>query len=253
MKIESKSWQRFDGKLRNLKQYLQLMDLSLTISNKQCNKFKGEKLRINEILGAKKESHQQLNIPNQSKDINRTFKTARTILHEQAFIELHCLFSDYISNIIAEFSKGDPNRLLNDILSQEKDRNLKFSELVKLGSYDAVIKAMSQKIYRVLENLRSSTEMMNKLIAFTKIKIDEELIKKALIYIEVRHLIIHNNSLADEQFILRDQKKLIPLKKNKLSLNYDITNRATTTIFELCKKIDEEMINNGFLTIRTQL
>lgn len=33
MKVESKSWQRFEGKLRSLKQYLQLMDLSLKISN----------------------------------------------------------------------------------------------------------------------------------------------------------------------------------------------------------------------------
>lgn len=73
MKVESKSWQRFEGKLRNLKQYLQLMDLSLKMSNQQCNKNKREGLIIGQVLGGKEDSHRQLNIPNQTKDINRTF------------------------------------------------------------------------------------------------------------------------------------------------------------------------------------
>lgn len=36
MKNESKSWQRFEGKLRTLKEYLQLIDLSLANNNKLC-------------------------------------------------------------------------------------------------------------------------------------------------------------------------------------------------------------------------
>ena len=41
MKKESKSWQRFEGKIRSLKQYLQLMDLALSISNSRCNSETG--------------------------------------------------------------------------------------------------------------------------------------------------------------------------------------------------------------------
>ena len=85
MKKESKSWQRFEGKIRSLKQYLQLMDLALSISNSRCNSEKGTNT-IADALGASVGSHGQLNIPNKRIDINRTFISARKQLNEQAFV-----------------------------------------------------------------------------------------------------------------------------------------------------------------------
>lgn len=251
MKTESKSWQRFEGKLRNLKQYLQLMDLSLSISNKQCNKRVTEEIKIGIALGGNEESHRQLNIPNQNKDIKRTFIAARKQLNEQAIVELHCLFSDYISHIISEIAHGNPKCLLG-ILGSDAERTICFADIVNLGSYDAVINEMAKRVFRILENLKSSTDMMKKLVKITKIQINDDLMHNALVYIDVRHLIIHNDSIADEQFIQRDSTGLIPLNKNKLALNYETTNKATNTIYELCKTIDEELIKKKFLPIRPQ-
>ena len=131
MKSESKSWQRFEGKLRSLKQYLQLMDLALKLSNKRCNKKKNEDISVGIALGANNDSHRQLNNPNSPKEIRRTFIAARKQLNEQAFVELHCLFSDYISHIVSEISHGTPTRLL-DILGKESDRTIGFAEIIKL-------------------------------------------------------------------------------------------------------------------------
>ena len=251
MKSESKSWQRFEGKLRSLKQYLQLMDLALTLSNKRCNKKKNEGISVGVALGGKSDSHRQLNNPNLPKEIRRTFVAARKQLNEQAFVELHCLYSDYISHIVSEMSHGTPTRLL-DILGKESDRTIGFAEIIKLGSYDAIIDEMARRIFRILENLRSSTQLMQRLCKIANITIEEELLEKSLIYIDVRHLIIHNDSVADEKFIERDKDNLIPLSRKKLSLNYDTTNRASNTIYELCRKIDAELIKNGLVPIRPQ-
>lgn len=72
-------------------------------------------------------------------------------------------------------------------------------------------------------------------------------------YIDVRHLIIHNDSRADEKFKKRDETNLIPLNNSKLQLKYEITNRATTTIYELCRKIDNELISKKILPVRPQI
>ena len=251
MKSESKSWQRFEGKLRSLKQYLQIMDLALKLSNKCCNEKKDEGITIGEVLGATLDSHRQLNNPNSLKEINRTFISVRKQLNEQAFVELHCLFSDYISHIVSEISHRTPTRLL-DLLGKESDRTLGFAEIIKLGSYDNIIDEMARRIFRILENLRSTTEMMKKLIKITGIAIDTALLEEALIYVDVRHLIIHNDSVVDETFILKDKKKLIPLNRKKLALSYPSTNQATNTIYKLCKIIDEELIKKGLIPIRPQ-
>lgn len=252
MKSESKSWQRFEGKLRSLKQYLQLMDLSLTLSNKLCNDKKDEEITIGTVLGATHDSHRQLNNPNLSKEIRRTFISARRQLNEQGFIELHCLFSNYIANIIAEIAHGEPKRLVG-ILGNKDTRTIKFAEIIHLGSYEAVINEMAKRVFRILENLRSTSDMMKKLIKITGITIDKALLEEALIYVEVRHLIIHNDSFVDDPFILNDKNKSVPLNGKKLALTYTSTNKATNTIYKLCKKIDEELIKKGLIPIRPQL
>ncbi|WP_283118439.1 hypothetical protein [Alistipes finegoldii] len=252
MKEESKSWQRFEGKIRSLKQYLQLMDLALTISNKQC--FRQDyNISIALALGTSTDSHRQLNIPNKKTDIKRTFVSARNQLNEQAFVELQCIFSGYISNVIAEIAHGSPNKLLG-ILGNDSTRSINFSDIIKLGSYENVISEMAHRVFRILENMRSTKDMIKKLCHITQISIPEDLMSDSLVYIDVRHLIIHRDSCADEVFLKKDVKKLIPTKdkKNRILLKYSITNKAITTIYAFCRTMDKQLIEKKVLPIRKQ-
>lgn len=251
MKNESKQWQRLEGKIRNLKQYLQVMDLSLTISNTQANKQKNNGKTIAETLGASLDTHGQLNPPNLQRDITRTFVSARKMLNEQAFVELHCLFSDYLANVITEIAHIDPKKLLGT-LGTDDDRSIKFAELVTLGNYNSILNEMASRVFRKLENLRSSKEMLEQLCKITKIEINDQLKDEALLYIDVRHLIIHNDSVADENFKNRNSTGLVPLNKNKICLKYAVTDRAISTIEILCRSIDEALIAKGMLNIRKQ-
>ena len=94
----SKSFQSFDGKIRSLKQHLQLADVVLTNANKVCSKNAGNGKTIADTLSSSLATHAQLNIPNESIDISRTFATSRKKLNEQAIIELYAIFSDYLSS-----------------------------------------------------------------------------------------------------------------------------------------------------------
>ena len=246
---ESKSWQRFNGKIRNLKQYLQLMDLTLKISNSQCIKQKNVNLKICDALGASTQSHKQLNIPNTTNEIRRVYVSTRKSLNEQAFVELHCIFSDYISHIISEIAHNDPKKLLG-IMGDSSERTICYADIVKLGNYELIINEMATKVFRFLENLRSTSKMLEKLCKITKISIKESLKNEASIYVDVRHLIIHGDSIVDENFIKRDVHKLIPLKGNKLALKYEVTDKAINKIYEFCKVLDDALIEKGVLPIR---
>lgn len=46
----SKSWQTFDGKMRNLKQHTQLIDLALTISQKNVQRLENA-IIVREVFG----------------------------------------------------------------------------------------------------------------------------------------------------------------------------------------------------------
>lgn len=73
----TKAFQTFDGKMRSLKQHLQLVDLSLKLAQKCCNTEKDNGKNIATTLKARDGSHLQLNMPNKKADIERTFAFSR--------------------------------------------------------------------------------------------------------------------------------------------------------------------------------
>ncbi len=243
----TKSFQIFDGKMRSLKQHLQLIDLSLNSAKHTCMSNKDNGLNLAATLKAQKGTHLQLNIPNNSKEINRVIAFSRKKLNEQALVELYRLFSDYISNIVGELFKDNPFHILGAI-SNKDERTMYYHEIVKLGDYNAVVNEMIKRIFRSFENQRSTQKLLDKIISITKIHIPEEIKKEALLYLEIRHLIIHNNSNVDEKFNKRDGMNIIQKKNNKIIMNYALANESITSVFKLCKLIDDELVVKGFIS-----
>lgn len=244
----TKSWQIFETKLRDLKQHTQLVDLSLALSQKQCKSKIEEYCKIASALNAKPKSHLQLNLPNTPQEISRVFAFSRMKLNEQAIIELYRLFTDYISNIIAEIFKKDPNKLLG-ALTNKDEKSLYFHDIIRLGNYDAILEEMTKKIYRQFENTRSTPKLLDKIISITKINIPNEIKEEALLYLEIRHLIIHNYTKADSKFTKMNNanKVTINTSNNKISMNYQLANNATIAVFKLCKTIDDELITKNII------
>lgn len=243
----TKSFQIFDGKIRSLKQHLQLIDLSLTLACKCCNEEKDNGKNIATTLHAVSGTHLQLNIPNKTTDIKRTFAYSRRKLNEQAIIELYRLFSDYISNIVSELFKNNPYQLLGAI-TDKNERALFYHEIIQLSSYDAIIEEISKRIYRSFEKQRSTSKLLEKIISTTKISISNEIKQDALLYLEIRHLIIHNNSNVDEKFKRMDKDNKIHTTGKKLNMTYDLANASMNAVFKLCKSIDDQLIHRTLVS-----
>lgn len=246
--MSSKSLQSFDGKTRSLKQHLQLMDLSLTLANKRCSNNKGNGKTIAETLKSDLISHPQLNTPNQRVDISRTFATSRKKLNEQAIIELYANFSDYLSSVIRELENTRPQQILS-LVPPGSETSLTYKDVFTLGSYPAILEAIAKKVYRSLEDERSTPKLLKRFIKTAKLNIPVNLQEDALTYLEVRHLIIHANSKADSKFHSLNQRNLVEVNPSNqmLTINYAMTSAAIDKVMELCKKLDEELINKGLL------
>lgn len=242
--MNSKSWQSFDGRIRMLKQHLQLSDLAITLANKKANSVTDNGKKIAEVLGGSLDTHRQLNIPNRKTDIRRTFITSRNKMHEQAIVELYREFSNYFANIISEIERKNPKRFLS-ILSNDSEKGIKYQDIISIGNYNALINEMATRVFRTLENKRSTKDLLQTIIKTTKINVDNDTLETALAYLEIRHLIIHNNTKADAKFQRLPKHDVVSINMNskKIILNYDVTNKAINAIFRLCKKVDDELIS----------
>ena len=131
-----------------------------------------------------------------------------------------------------------------------------FMDIIRFDDKSSIIEEMARRVYRKLEDERSTTKLLNKVIGATHMSIAEGLKNKALLYLEIRHLIIHNDSKADKDFEKRNNELQSPVKikpGDKLQLNFELSSQAIACVSELCQKIDEQLItlrlvNKRFIT-----
>lgn len=244
---ETKALQSFDGAIRTLNRHIQLVDRSLTIANNYVNKNPKDNVAL--ALHCSTNTHPQLNVPCTKKDIGRIYTTSRKKIHEQAIVELYRIFANYIRNIIEEFMHTEPCNLLKAV-GDNTDNKIEFKRIISIADYDSIIAYMANVIYRRFENERSTPKLLNKIITNTHIEVPKDTLENALFYLEVRHLIIHNNSKADEEFLGKNNNRMAIPSNRKLPINYNLVSKSIEAVTELCHAIDQELIKKNMVRQR---
>lgn len=85
------------------------------------------------------------------------------------------------------------------MVPSDTSTDLSYADIFSLGSYAQILDEIARRVYRALEAERCTPKLLDKFIKATKININTVLKEDALLYLEIRHLIIHNNSRADSK------------------------------------------------------
>lgn len=244
----SKSLQSFTGKVRSLKTHVQLADVAFTHINRKCIRYRGNGRSIGETLGTNVAKHPQLNEPNDSIEISKVFATSRIKINEQALIELYAFFADYMSSVIREMENINPNKILS-VVPPNSPTKLSYNDIFMLGNYNAILDEIAKNVFRSLENERSTPNLLKKFIKTTKLNVPINLRENALVYLEIRHLIIHNNSKADTKFNSLNNRGVVSVnvRNKKVAINYAVSNAAIDAVTNLCQSIDDELTRLGWI------
>lgn len=244
----SKSLQSFEGKVRSLKQHAQLADVAFYTINKLCLQNSGNGKTIGETLCTTTLKHPQLNIPNERIDIQHTFATSRIKINEQTLIELYAYFADYLSSVIREIEGINPKRILN-LVPPQSSVNMSYSDIFTFRTYDALLDEIAKRVFRALESERSTPKLLKRFVKTVKLNIPTNIQQDALTYLEIRHLIIHNNSKADSAFYAINNRGLVKVnpKNKKVSINYALASSAIDAVSRLCQALDGELVRLGLI------
>lgn len=244
----SKSLQSFEGKVRSLKQHAQLTDVALSTICKTCLQNSGNGKTIGKTLFTTTKKHPQLNIPNEKLDISRTFTTSRIKINEQTLIELYAYFADYLSSVIREIEGINPHRILN-LIPPQSPVNMSYKDIFTYGTYSTLLDEIAKRVFRALESERSTPKLLKKFIKTAKLNIPTNIQQNALTYLEIRHLIIHNNSKADTAFYALNNSGLVKVnpQNKKVNINYALASSAIDAVSQLCRALDNELIRVGLI------
>lgn len=247
---ETTALQKFRSRIQYIQQHLQIIDASLTKTGKFLGRYKPTTTSINLAMGEDGTTHDKLNHPTNTN--GRIISYSRAKNAEYSIIELYSCFTEYMKNILGEMYKKEPIKIVQKIADENKDNKLTFAEIVQLGDYSKISELMVTKVFRKLENERSTTLLLEKVLNHTKIKLDDNTKRQSLMYLQMRHLFIHNKGVADKLFVDEFGDLHSVKVGNKLPANFATINNAMTIVLTLCDSIDKELIKEN-LVIKREL
>ena len=165
----------------------------------------------------------------------------RTI--QNAFVkDLHEDFSEYLATSLghAALTGVDPNRYTADVKI-----DIKASDLLSAGSWEAVVSLISAKIFRALENERSTKKLIKKIADRLGINLSDAVLDEAMPYLDARHILVHADGVADDTY-----KKSYPdieLNNDKIVVNFAFLTAAKEAILGLANHLDAEFLNENLV------
>jgi len=235
--MESISYQRLRSKIEYIGQNLQVFDASLKSLSEKLKSEKDTNKHITDVLNLNKSSYNKLNQPLKEKD--RLVSYSRSKMAEYSILELFGAFTIYMRDITEEMYIKDPMRIVGKVSSGS---TMTYVEIIKLGNFDKIREIIVDEIFRKFENERSTIKLIDKLLSHTKVQIPESLKEMSLMYLEMRHLFIHNKGKADERFKNKYSEHVSLKAGNKLPTNFKTVTEAIDTVNRFAKSIDEQLI-----------
>ncbi|MEQ8683858.1 MAG: hypothetical protein RIE86_01135 [Imperialibacter sp.] len=249
---ETTSLQQYRSAIDFLQTHIQLLDASLIQIAKLLESQTNQELDINKALGLSVQNYDRLNHP--CKQQNALVKHSQKKNIEFAILRLFNLFTAYLQNITKEMFAKNPmlvvgKAVINKNGEDKENLAMSYAEIVRLSSYENIQEQIVLNVFRSIEELKSTSKLLEKILKDTKVNISKETINGALTFLEMRHLFIHNHGLVDNKYAKTYGKSFTPNLKDKKELptKFETFSKALAAITKLITEIDGQLISNGMV------
>lgn len=164
----------------------------------------------------------------------------RNTLYTAYIKDLYEEFCIYLKGIMKEVyinAKVTPERL-----SGEHKVTLSSVDILQHLQIGDLADVVIDQIFQLLEQERSTIELIRKFHKKIGICIDEELVNKAIDYLEIRHKLVHADGYVDEDF-KKKHKLLKYTSNNKIKLDYSTIRQAREAVHSLVSDMDSKLIS----------
>lgn len=177
------------------------------------------------------------------KNIELVVRHLKATVHAGYIKDIYEDMSAYFADVLrAAAANGlDPGRLVG-----EHKFNVDANEILKCGSWDAIVAMVTRSLFRKLEDERSTMKLLEKIDAKLDLKVDPKVIVAALPYLEVRHLLVHRDGEVDDAFV-KAHPGFGAKAGDYIDLTHDLIAKTRTTVVALVKHYDEKIVKHKLL------
>lgn len=156
----------------------------------------------------------------------------------------------YLKNVMYEAALISKDATKAKRLLGEHRVSLVASDILQYNSLEELTLKITEQIIQALENERSTKDLIKKICNKIDLEVEEEIINKALPYLDLRHKLVHMDGKADEEFKSK-YKNFKYDKDDYVKLNQQVISSAKSNISALVKAIDEAAISKEILSSNT--
>lgn len=233
MPKKTKAYERFLNRLGHFNADLELIDLlvskqSLDSKTKIDNKYATLTARTFKDNGKLAKTH------------------LKTTICGSYIKDIYELLTHYMQDILTATIASSNNLKIEQISQCSKNKQLTFETILGCKTYDNIIEKIGQQIFRSLEDTKSTIKIITDYNKMLGLNIDETYIKNALPFLELRHMLVHNDGKADNAFSEKYSNNFI-IRQDRIQLNYDLIVKAKKEILALIEQYDIALISQNLL------
>ena len=242
MNEQSVHCDRFLTRIRDIHQQLEVVDAALDAVNFILDSCASKKMKTFEALKVSKKQYKTLNVPvdSFSNVSNRTKKNN----HEYALHVMYTYFGEYFRNILKDIYRTNPLLVVN-----KAPGSLAYHEIAKLGSYDTIADFMVNQVFKKLEGEKSTRKLLDKVLANTGVSVPDDVFDNALMYLEIRHLLVHQMGHCDQSFYEK-YHEIFPGNLHiggKFPISIGFVRKGLNEVTKFLTEIDAQLVSKGML------
>lgn len=167
----------------------------------------------------------------------------KSTLYSSFLKDLYEDVSAYLTDILAAAARHgfDPKRLVGDVKVEVRP-----NDILTAGNWKNVVELVAQAIFRGLENRRNTKELLTRINSTLDLGVQANRIKNALPYLEMRHLLVHKDGIADSKFC--DEFPTFCSTGQKLQLDYLMIQDARRAVTALVEEFDNKVVAKGIVS-----
>ena len=147
--------------------------------------------------------------------------------------------TSYMRDILEAAAKNglDPNRLIGD-----HKVSFEANDILSAKNWHNVVHLVSKTVFRKIENEKNTKDLLKCMNVKLNLGIDPVKIDNALPYLEIRHLLVHADGVADENFC-KSFPSFGASAGVKIKLDFEVLQAARKAILELVCHFDKKVLS----------
>jgi hypothetical protein len=156
------------------------------------------------------------------------------------------IFEDVSEYLLELLSGAAEEGLSPERLIGENKFSVEVNDILVCRNFKSVCDLVAEQLFRKLENQRNTIKLLNEINTKLDLQVPEIAIQDALPYLELRHLLVHSDGKADDDFCRRFTSfGATPGKK--IHLSYSLIDTARTKIIEMIKQYDDRAVSKRII------